>query len=168
MRLQRITTLLATLSLAGVLAAPGKASAQDREDIAEAIRTSWEGYIRAFAEGRVDFIADSVYTTPSFHALPNGVVTLTSTAEIRNLFASARASIREQGYDHSETRASTVCPLSDITAVLSVEYARYRSDGEVLSEGAGTYLFTKTPSGWRILGQIGHAAERLLGCAGQP
>jgi hypothetical protein len=167
MRHQRITTLLATLTLAGILAAPGEASAQDREDVAEAIRTSWEGYIRAFAEGRVDFIADSVYTTPSFHALPDGVVMLTSTAELRDLFASALASIREQGYDHSETRASTVCPLTDATAVLSVEYARYRSDGEVLSEGAGTYVFAKTPSGWRVLGQIGHAAERLLGCSGE-
>ena len=165
MRRQRIATVLATVSLAGVLAAPCDASAQDRTAIVEAVRTSWEGYVRAFAEGRVDFIADSVYTTPSFHGLPDGVVTFTSTAELRDFFQSTLASIRAQGYDHSATRASTVCPLTDVTALLGVEYVRYGSDGQVLSEGAGTYLFTRTTRGWRILGQIGHDADRLLGCS---
>lgn len=110
-------------------------------------------------------LGTGVYTTPSFHGVPDGVVTLTSTGELRNFFESAlSSSIRAQGYDHSATQASTVCPLTDVTALLSVEYLRYRSDRQVLSEGA-TYLFTKTTSGWRILGQIGHDADRLLGCS---
>lgn len=162
----RVLSVVFTGLLAGALGLPDMASAQGTRVVTEEILSTWAGYSRAFAEGRVDFIADSVYTTPSFHGLADGMQTLTTTDEIRDLFRAALTSARAQGYDRSVTRSSTVCPLSDDTALLSVEYARYRADGEVLSESAGTYLFTRTSDGWRILGQIGHTADRRVGCAG--
>ena len=77
--------------------------------------------------------------------------------EYLKLFAAARADvIGERVY---------LTPSCAAIAILSAQFIRYRKDGSVLSEPAGTYLFSKTKQGWRIVAQIPHSPDRIINCA---
>ncbi len=160
----RKTVLLGTLALAGGSTIPASAQALNQEALKAEISVAWEEYVRAFSEQRTAFIADQVYTTPSFFLRANGMQVSMAASETRAMFESSLASLAAQGYQRSETRSANICVLNEVAAVFSGQFTRYRTDGSILSELAATYLFAKTPQGWRIVAQIGHSPERILQC----
>jgi hypothetical protein len=140
------------------------ASAQ--ETLKAEVRGAWDEYVRAFSAQRADLIADRVYLTPSFALNANNVVVSMTAAEVKARFESQMDTLKAQNYQRSETKIANVCVLNDVAAILSGQFIRYRKDGSVLSELAGTYVFAKTPQGWRIVAQISHSPDRVVKCGG--
>jgi hypothetical protein len=68
-------------------------------------------------------------------------------------------------YDHSAVTGATVCIMSDTAAIVSAQFVRYRTDGTVLSEGSGTYVFATSGGRWQIAMQIDHSQGRGVTCA---
>ena len=128
------------------------------------VRSAWDEYIRAFSAGRADLIADGVYLAPSFNLAEAGIEVSMSPADTRARFKTAMELLAAQGYQRTETKSAGICLLNDTAAVLSARFIRYRKDGGILGEAAGTYVFAKSPQGWRIVASIPHSPERALKC----
>jgi ketosteroid isomerase-like protein len=142
----------------------GFAQSSAQDTIQAEIRAAWEEYARAFSAQRADVIADRFYLSPSFNLAPTGVVVLMTTADVKARFETWMAALAAQNYQRSETKFANICVLNDTAAILSAQFIRYRKDGTVLSEPAGTYVFAKTEAGWRIVAQMGHTPDRVLKC----
>ncbi len=165
MRLERVTVLALAISLMAIGTPPDLDAQLDATSLAAEVRATWDSYINAFSEGRADLIADRFYTAPSFHGGAEGVSTVLTAGELQAAFQAVLESLARQDYRRSETRRATICVLTETTAFLDAEYVRYRADDSVLMTGAGTYLFTKRPEGWRIAGQVPHATAKALSCS---
>jgi NTF2-like protein (DUF6841) len=128
------------------------------------VSAAWEEYLKVFAGGRADLIGERVYLAPSFNLTPTGPNVSMTPADTKARFESSIAALVPQSYARTATKHANICVLNDATAILSAQFTRYRKDGSVLSEPAGTYVFSKTKDGWRIVAQIGHAPNRVLKC----
>jgi hypothetical protein len=130
------------------------------------VSAAWEDYLKVFAAGRADIIGDRVYLAPSFSLTATGPNVSMTPADTRARFETSIGALVKQNYARTTTKHANICVLNDATAILSTQWTRYRKDGSVLSEPAGTYVFSKTTDGWRIVAQIGHAPDRVMKCGG--
>jgi len=143
----------------------GRLQSSSTETARAEVRAAWDEYVKAVSAQRSDVIADRVYLAPSFNLAPSGVIVSNTAAEVRSRFEANWKQLTSQNYDHSETKSANICVLNETAAILSAQFVRYRKDGSILNEPAGTYVFAKTPQGWRIVAQMGHAPERIIRCA---
>jgi hypothetical protein len=161
--MKKATTLAAVMVIgAGLGARAAQPAAQDT--LKAEVSAAWEEYLALFAEGRADVIGDRVYSAPSFNLTANGPNVSMTPADTRARFETSIAALVKQNYARTTTKHANICVLNDATAILSVQWTRYRKDGSILSEPAGTYVFSKTREGWRIVAQTGHAPERVMRC----
>lgn len=72
--------------------------------------------------------------------------------------------LEAQGWVRAEYPKPIVCVINAGTAIASGEFMRYRKDGSVMSVNATTYLFGRTPGGWRIVSFFGHERGKIVGC----
>ena len=143
----------------------GVSAQQPGQDALKAeVSAAWEDYLKLFAAGRADVIGERVYLAPSFNLTANGPNVSMTPADTRARFETSISALVKQNYARTTTKHANICVLNDATAILSVQWTRYRKDGSVLSEPAGTYVFSKTKDGWRIIAQTGHAPERVMRC----
>lgn len=156
--------LIAALTVLGVWNTSGLGQTAGQAAIQVEVRTAWNEYIRAFSAGRAEVIADRVYMAPSFDLAATGIVVSMTPADIRARFETSIETLAAQNYQRTETKGANICVLNDTAAVLSAQFIRYRKDGSVLGEAAGTYVFAKTQQGWRIVAQMGHSPDRVLKC----
>lgn len=141
----------------GLTQSPGSAAIQAE------VRATWDEYLRALSAGRADTIADRVYLAPSLYIAATGMEVSKTPADVRAHFETLIKAL-DPDYQRSETKFANICVLNDTAAVLSGQFIRYRKDGSVLSELAGTYVLAKTAEGWRIVTQMGHSPDRILKC----
>ena len=161
--MQRAMTLAAALAIgAGLNALYAQPAGQDV--LKAEVSAAWEEDLKLFADGRADVIGDRVYSAPSFNLTANGPNVSMTPADTKARFETSIAALVKQNYARTTTKHANICVLNDATAILSVQWTRYRKDGSVLSEPAGTYVFSKTKDGWRIIAQTGHAPERVMRC----
>jgi hypothetical protein len=159
----RASVIAAFLSVC-VWATFGSAPSLAQEKAKAEVREAWDEYVRAFSAGRADFIADRVFLTPASWLNEDGVSVSMTAGEVKARFESQLNALATENYQRTETKVANVCVLNDGAAILSGRFTRYRKDGSVLSELAGTYVFAKTPQGWRIVAQMRNSADRLLTC----
>ena len=155
--------LVAALMLLGGFESLGIAQSPGSAAIQAEVRAAWDEYLRALSAGRADTIADRVYLAPSFYIAATGMEVAKTPAEVRAHFETLIKNLGPN-YQRSETKSANICVLNDTAAVLSGQFIRYRKDGSVLSELAGTYVLAKTAEGWRIVAQMGHSPDRILKC----
>lgn len=163
MRLRCVVVLGAIIAGAWLFNADAQAPAPDA--LKAEVSVAWEEYLKLFAAARADVIGERVYLTPSYALAATGPSVSMTAAEIKNRFESAITALSPQNYARTATKSANICVLNDATAILSAQFIRYRKDGSVLSEPAGTYLFSKTKQGWRIVAQIPHSPDRIINCA---
>lgn len=161
--IDKALTLAAALAIgAGLSVVSAQPSRTD--GLKAEVSAAWEEYLKLFADGRADVIGDRVYHAPSFNLTANGPNVSMTPADTKARFETSIAALVKQNYARTTTKHANICVLNDATAILSVQWTRYRKDGSVLSEPAGTYVFSKTKDGWRIIAQTGHAPERVMSC----
>jgi ketosteroid isomerase-like protein len=159
----RAIAVAAALAIgAGLSALSAQPAGQD--GLKAEVSAAWEDYLKLFAAGRADAIGDRIYLAPSFNLTATGPNVSMTPADTKARFETSIAALVPQNYARTTTQHANICVLNDATAILSAQFTRYRKDGSVLSEPAGTYVFSRTKDGWRIVAQIGHAPERVMRC----
>jgi hypothetical protein len=154
----------AAVVVAGVWFEAGAAQGPAVDTLKAEVSAAWEDYLKVFAAGRSDVISERVYLAPSYALGAAGPSVSATAAEIKTRFDASIGALVPQNYARTTTKSANICVLNDATAILSAQFTRYRKDGSVLSEPAGTYVFSKTKQGWRIVAQIPHAPERVITC----
>ena len=137
-----------------------RAQAPDRARLRAELTAALEDYVGAFSDGRADYIADSVYTAPAYFFGGGNVQVRMTRADVRERFEQMMAPLPAQGYDRSEIRGSDVCLLSDSAALVTLDFARVRADGSVMTAGTAIYFYAKTAEGWRVNASIG-SSQRI-------
>lgn len=147
---------LAALTVAGTLVgAQVSAQSASREQMRAELTAELGKYVAAFSQGRVDFIADSVYTAPAYFFGAGPVDVRMTRDDVLSRFEDMWAPLPAQGYDRSEIRGSDVCILNNSAALVTLEFARLRRDGSVIMEGTAIYFYARTEQGWRVSSSIG-------------
>lgn len=129
----KIAAAFALIAAACLPAIP--ASADER---AKEVEDVMREYVRLWNAGDANAIAGRIYK------LDNGGGTADS---LRSSFASLKA----QGYDHSDLHSVKGCLLSANLALAEMRYSRMKTDGSPLAANLATlYKLRRTPEGWRI------------------
>ena len=150
-----LTALLVGLGTGGVV---GRQSANDE------VRRLHEIYYGYFAEGNAKRIAEEIYHPNRLQFGSSGVAVSSSAEEVETSFAQATESRSPQGYDRSELPEPVICSPNPGTAIISGRIERYHTDGSVMAEMGSTYIYGKTPDGWRIHATISHGPDTAIGC----
>lgn len=155
------TRLYSGALLVVTVLAGSSASAQspNRAQVRAEVSAALEEYVTAFSQQRADFIAERVYTAPAYFLGGAGVDVRMTTPDVKARFEAMLAPLAAQGYLRSEIRSSAVCVLSDVTALVRLDFARVRTDDSVMLEGTAFYLYTRTAEGWRIVASIGSSGD---------
>lgn len=152
----RASLCAAGLTVAALLGgAPVSAQAAGADEMRTELTAELEKYVTAFSEGRVAFIADSVYTAPAYFHGGGRVDVRMTRDDVRRRFEDMWAPLPAQGYDRSEIRGSDVCALNASAALVTLDFARLRRDGSVITEGTAVYLYARTEQGWRVTASLG-------------
>jgi hypothetical protein len=93
---------------------------------------------------------------------PQGVVVMSSTAEVESLLDRMMEGLKARGYARSELTDVAAIPLSENIVLVSVSRARYKTDGSQLERVGETYTFRKIDNGWKIVTATAHNPEVIL------
>lgn len=150
----------------GVLPVSAQQVAVDRDQLIRSdVKRAFDQYLAWFAAGRSDLIAERAYDVPTLLLFADGLDVLASREMVNARFETILKRLIADGYVKSEMPSPTICVLSESAAILSGRYVRYRKDGSVMGEYGGTYIFTKTAAGWRMVSQIVHDPSKVLSCS---
>lgn len=153
----------ASLGMCGVFGTDASAQVERSTQLRATLTAALEEYVSAFSDGRADFIADSVYMAPAYFLGGAGVDVRSTRDEVQTRFEDMMAPLPAQGYDRSDIRGSDVCVLNERAALVTLDFARVRRDGSVITEGRAIYLYVRTPEGWRINASLGSAPAIACG-----
>lgn len=99
---------------------------------------------------------------PCIFISAQGIVVMTTPAEIESLVGRMIAGLEERGYGSSELTDLQVNQLSDAIAFVSVSRVRYKTDKEELERLGETYTFRKSDGTWKIAVATTHDADSIL------
>jgi hypothetical protein len=84
--------------------------------------------------------------------------------KVEAMYAGIFKDLAKTQYDHSEFRNPTVCVLTPNSAIVSGEFHRINKDGSLLMEASASYLYARTPDGWKIIANLGLPKKKLVTC----
>lgn len=103
------------------------------------------------------------YHVPSVMISSQEVIVMTTTAEVEACFAKMMKGLKKRSYARTEIEEIHVTQMSDGIALLSVEFMRYKTDGEKLHRLKATYTFRRTDGGWMIVTVVSGDPEKIYG-----
>lgn len=154
---------VATGALLIGFATGGVIGRQSAEAEVRALHDLYYGY---FADGHADLIAAEIYHPNRMEFGGGGVAIATGRDDVEAGMRRTMEGLAGRGYDHSEIPDASICVPNPGTAIVSGKVTRYLEDGGVMGEFGATYIYGRTPDGWRIHAFIGHDAETAVGCVG--
>jgi ketosteroid isomerase-like protein len=127
----------------------------------EAITQTFTNYIQTFQT------IDPHATLPYFHVpcmfiAPQGVRVLATAADVEALLTQVMEDLKARSYARSELTARHVHQMSENTALVSVNRARYATDGQELERLGETYTHRRTDDGWKIAVAMIHDPDTVL------
>lgn len=125
----------------------------ERTAVAEVIN----GYFASFTAN--DFQRFATYLQAPFARWPMGgsVTTMISVEEVVAGMRNTRAGLEGTDYAVSRAAEMIITPTSANSAMVDIHWRRDRKDGSLFQEGAEILTVVKTPSGWKINGNLARA-----------
>jgi hypothetical protein len=164
----RQTCVAGTLVLLALTAAAAQERGLTPEQVAvieKEVTAALHNYYRLYTEKNNKALSSEVFFDQWIQLGANGPqLTGTEPADVARRFAANIQRLEEQGWVKSEYPKPIVCVINAGTAIASGEFMRYRKDGSVISVNGTSYLFGKTPAGWRIVSFFGHERGKIIGC----
>jgi hypothetical protein len=119
------------------------------------IRALVNEYFRAFTVR--DFDAFRVVFQPPYMmwAIGGPPNVLTTLDDIVTRYRTLRDSLDGTDYAVSKAAAMTITPLSATSALVDIHWRRDKKDGTLFNEGGEIMAVLKTPTGWKISGNLG-------------
>ncbi len=140
-------------------------AAADVTRIEQEVTAALHTYYRYYTEKNPKALGAEVFFEPWIQLGGNGPqLTNTKPDEVAKRFAANIERLEAQGWVKSEYPKPIVCVINAGTAIASGQFMRYKKDGSVLSVNGTSYLFGKTPQGWRIVSFFGHEVGKVIGC----
>jgi ketosteroid isomerase-like protein len=139
-------------------------SADETANVEREVRAAVRAYYQLFSSRDTKAVAERIFHVPWILLDPDGATVFSSAEETQKLFEGSLAQVLPRGWERSDFPSPSVCVLSLGSATASGTFYRYRKDGSVLSEHGVTYVFGKTPDGWRILSLASHPPGRGVEC----
>jgi hypothetical protein len=127
------------------------------DDDRAAVAATINDYFQAFTAN--DFERFRSLLQAPFTRWPMGGAALpaASVDEVVTGMRDARQALEGSAYAVSRVAAMIITPTSANSAMVDVHWRRDRADGSVFQEGAEILTVVKTPSGWKVNGNIGRA-----------
>jgi hypothetical protein len=152
-----VSVLLITASLT--------ANAANEEDsILEEVKRFYAGYVSAFTSKQAELLADKYLIAPFYFRNLEGSIFLGTKEDVSDYLVSAFSEMSSQDYESSQILTSSYCVLSDTSAIVSVAFRRFDSNGNVLLESGATYSLFKLRGQWRFAMLSTHAPENVVSC----
>ena len=164
-----LETLGMGMAIVGLTAATVRAqypplSAEEIAKVEREVAAAVETYYQLFSSRDARAVGERIFHMPWILLDPDGAKVFSTPEETATLFESSLAQILPKGWERSDFPSPRVCVLSLGAATASGTFYRYKKDGSVLSAHGVTYVFGKTPDGWRIASLSSHPPGRGVEC----
>ena len=137
-----------------VMAQQAQLSAADITKIKGEVEAALNHYVKLFSAQDAKGIATTVFSNPSMAMGPNGP-TVQTPDKVQANYQKSFDDLKKQDYDHSVFSNMKVCVTSANSAIIGGTFKRIKKDGSEIMEARASYLYTKTPDGWRLLSTLG-------------
>ena len=127
----------------------------------EAIKQFYASYLDTFHTGEAKAMVP-FYHAPCLFIADQGVILLSSEAEIEKLFAQIIEDLKGRNYGRSEVTNIQIKEMTDRIALLSGLAVRYTKTGEELERLGATYTLRKTGDNWQMVSVVAHSPETLV------
>ena len=133
-------------------------------NILREVREFYSGYVTAFTSQQAEELADNYMKPPLYLRIDDEMDLLRSRQEVLDYLSSAFANLSDQNYVSSEILANNFCILTDTSAIVSVAFRRFDSDGNIILESGASYGLVKINGGWRFAMLSISEVDRVLSC----
>ena len=117
-------------------------------------------YVKAWSERDVDYITDNIYGEPFVLFLEDTTIFLNDFKNIKNFLKNTFLNLESSNYSHSNFNKWETFKLRGDTAILEMNFTRFKKNGEVLGkrERTATYVLKKSKNNkeFRIFSIIAH------------
>ncbi len=117
-------------------------------------------YVKAWSERDVDYISDNIYGEPFVLFLEDTTIFLNDFKNIKNFLKNTFSNLESSNYSHSNFNKWETFKLRGNTAILEMNFTRFKKNGEVLGkrERTATYVLKKSKNNkeFRIFSIIAH------------
>ena len=137
-----------------VMAQQAQLSAADITKIKGEVETALAHYVKLFSAQDAKGISTTVFSNPAMAMGPSGPTVLTPD-KVQANYQKSFDELKTVGYDHSVFSNMKVCVTSANSAIIGGTFKRIKKDGSEIMEARASYLYTKTPDGWRLLSTLG-------------
>ena len=117
-------------------------------------------YVKAWSERDVDYISDNIYGEPFVLFLEDTTIFLNDFKNIKAFLNSTFSNLESSNYSHSTFNKWVTFKLRGDTAILEMNFTRFKKNGEILGkrERTATYVLKKSKNdkAFKIFSIIAH------------
>ena len=117
-------------------------------------------YVKVWSERDVDYISDNIYGEPFVLFLEDTTIFLNDLKNIKNFLKNTFSNLESSNYGHSNFNKWETFKLRGDTAILEMNFTRFKKNGDVLGEKerTATYILKKSEKdeNFRIFSIIAH------------
>jgi len=139
-------------------------SASDTARIKKEVTDAVDQYYSLFTAQDMKALPERVYNVPWILMTARGPQVDLTKEQAQTRFDASLKGLLDSGWGKSVFTTTGVCVLNATAAIASGYNTRYKKDGSVMSVGGVTYVFNKTPDGWRIITYTGTAKDTIVKC----
>lgn len=154
MKYLAITAVIASLAATPAMAQQAQLSPADITKIKGEVEAALAHYVKLFSAQDAKGIGATVFTNPSIALGPSGPKMQTPDDVVAN-YTKTFDDLKKIGYDHSVFSNVQVCVTSANNAIVGGTFKRIKKDGSQIMEARASYLYTRTPDGWRLVSGLG-------------
>lgn len=144
------------------------ATAKNDDEIITEVQNFYAGYVKAFTSQQAQELADNYIIAPVYIQNVDENSLLETKQEVVDYFSNEFSDLSKANYEKSEMLANNFCILSPTTAVVSIAFRRFDSDGKVILQSGATYSLIKHDERWRFTMLSIHPVERVISCENRP
>jgi hypothetical protein len=136
----------------------------DVQRIKTEVTAAVDKYYRLFSEQNMKALPEEVFNIPWIVIGGQGPQPdLTKEQALARFEGSLKQLVKDE-WGKSVFTTESVCVLNANAAIASGYNTRYKKDGSVMSVGGVSYLFGKTPQGWKIVSYTGTQKGKNVRC----
>jgi hypothetical protein len=164
-RIPAVAAALLTFALTVPVAAQQTPlSDADAQRIKKEVTDAVDKYYRLFSEHSMKMLPEEVFNIPWIVIGGNGPQPDLTKEQALARFEASLKQLVESGWGKSVFTTENVCVLNPNAAIASGYNTRYKKDGSVMSVGGVSYLFGRTPQGWKIVSYTGTQKGKVVRC----
>jgi hypothetical protein len=136
----------------------------DVQRIKKDVTAAVDKYYRLFSEQNMKALPEEVFNIPWIVIGGSGPQPDLTKEQALSRFEASLKPLVESGWGKSVFTTENVCVLSANAAIASGYNTRYKKDGSVMSVGGVSYLFGRTPQGWKIVSYTATQKGKVVRC----